>query len=141
MKSYDDVKIPYYIYNNIIFSKKISCSLKMHSKTITYVYDIYDKDGKSGEEIVHRTDGPAVILYRNNMISELQYYIHGKKHREFGPAIIRLNKKHEVVNEEWFKNGKKISDKEIEEIKILIDRKKKMLKLLSKIKTKSISNI
>jgi len=136
----EEVKIPYYIYNNIIFSKKISCNLSKHYKIITYVYDIYNKEGISEKEVKHRTNNlPAIIIYRNNIISELQYFYHGKKHREYGAAIIKLNSKHEITEELWYKDDKKLKETEIQEIKLLVDRRKKMLKLISKMKSRNIS--
>jgi hypothetical protein len=123
----NEIKIPYFIYKNLIFVKKIDCDLKRKCKTITYVYEVYDDKGNMLNEVIHRNSLPAIIIYKNNKITELQYFTHGKKNREFGPAILKLNSKHEVIEESWYKDNKKVSKEEIEETKKMIDRRKKKI--------------
>jgi hypothetical protein len=123
-------RIPYHRYKNIIFIKNIDYNIGSNYKKVSYLYETYNEKGELIKESLHRKNSPAVIIYYHNYISEVQYWKHGKKHREYGPAIIQLDKKHNIINEQWFINNKEIKDKELEDIKLLIDRRKKIFKVI-----------
>lgn len=129
-------RYPYAVLNNYIFVKLIDFNVKRHYKKIKYAYEIYDKKNKLVATLVHRKYKPAIVIYSHNSISEYQYWKHGEKHRDIGPAIIRFDKKREITKEIWYTNGKKLNDEEVISAKKVIDRRKKMFKLLLKIRKK-----
>jgi len=131
-KQYKTVKIPYFKNENFIFFKKIDYNIKNRYKKISYIYEKYDENGMFIQEFFHRKQKPAVIIYRQNFISELQYWKNGKKHREWGPAVILLNRKHEVISEKWFIDDKKLKDADVDDKKLIISRRKKMYKVILK---------
>lgn len=135
-----NVRIPYGKYKNIVFVKKIDYDISKNYKKISYLYETYDDKGEMVNESLHRKNNPAVIVYTHNYISEIQYWVDGKRHREYGPAIIHLDKKHQIVDESWYIKGKKLVDDELNDLKTLIDRRKKMLKVILKIQSKKLNN-
>ena len=135
-----NIRIPYKKYKNIMFIKKIDYDIKRNYKKISYLYEVYDDKGEMINEFLHRKNNPAILIYSHNYISEIQYWMDGKKHREYGPAIICLDKKHQIISESWYINDKKIIDKELEDLKLLIDRRKKMFNVILKMKTKKLNN-
>ena len=130
------VRIPYSKYKNLIFVKKIDYDLHRHYKKISYLYEVYDEKGELVKELLHRINNPCVVIYSGNYICELQYWNHGNKHREHGPAIMRLDKTHKVLTEEWYINNIKLTETEIDDIKILNERRKKMYKVILKMQNK-----
>lgn len=130
------VRIPYRKYNNILFVKKIDYDIKKKYKKITYLYEIYSNDKEEVKEIKHNKNYPSIIEYHNNKIYKIEYWVHGKLHRELGPCIIYLDKKHSIIKEEWYKNGMELDKNEIDSIKKIIDRKLKMIKVILKMKSK-----
>ncbi|MFA5585857.1 MAG: hypothetical protein WDA02_04860 [Saccharofermentanales bacterium] len=129
------VRIPYKKYNNILFVKKIDYNIKIKYKKITYLYEIYSNNEEI-KEIKHNKNYPSIIEYNNNKINKIEYWVHGKLHRELGPSIIYLDNKHKITKEEWYKNGIKLDENEINSIKKIIDRKLKMIKVILKMKSK-----
>lgn len=136
-KRHKTIKIPYFKKGNYTFFKKIDYNIKNRYKKISYTYEKYDDDGVFVEEFIHRKGKPAVIIYRQNFISELQYWKNGKKHREWGPAIILLDRKHEVILEKWYVNDKKLKESDIESKKLVMNRRKKMYKVILKMFNKN----
>lgn len=131
-----NIKIQYKKIKNFILFKDISYNLKGKYKKVKYGYDEYDINTKEIKKTsLHRINKPAIIIYRNNKISEVQYWRFGKLHRTQGPAIIVYDK-NETINEEWYNEGNKLNDNEIEQLKKIIFRRKKSLKLLLKLKNK-----
>ena len=132
-KLYKNVKIPYFKRGNYIFYRKIDFNLKSRYKKVTYTYEKYDSKGELIDEYIHRQgDNPAVLIYRQNFLAELQYWKHGNKHREWKPAIILLDRKRKIVNEKWYINNRKLKDNEVEDKKKIIERRKKMYKVILK---------
>lgn len=134
-----NIRLPYKKHKNIIFIKKIDYDIKRNYKKISYLYEVYNDKGEMINEFLHRKNNPAILIYSHNYISEIQYWIDGKKHREYGPAIIYLDKKHQIISEYWYINDKKIIGKELEDLKLSIDRIKKMFNIILKIKTKKLN--
>lgn len=60
---------------------------------------------------LHSEDGPALISSDNTKY----YYKDGLKHNSTGPAVI-----HENGSEEWFMNGKELTDEEAGELQLKI---------------------
>lgn len=115
----------------IHFYKKIKYNLRNKYKSVEYIYDIFNNDGSIKESKKHNNKKPAVIVYHKNKITTLEYWYKGKRHRNWGPAIINLDGK-EIIREEWFNEGIKLTEDEINKIKTVVDRRKKMLKLIFK---------
>ena len=124
----NEIIIPYKKINNFLFIKKIQYNLKKGYKMITYYYEFY-KNGILIEKNIHNSNYPSILVYSNNKLVELHYYKHGKIHRDYAPAIIFLNDKHEIIKEKWFINDNELTEKEINDIKILVYRRKKLLHL------------
>jgi hypothetical protein len=133
------VKIPYKKIQNYILIKRVDYNIRARYKKVSYAYEEY-KDGELIKTHTHRIGKPAVIIYRNNHINELQYWKFGKLHRSYGPAIIIYDGK-DIGSEKWFHEGKRLTDLEIEDEKKLIDRRKKLITLILKIKDKIKFNI
>jgi len=57
----------------------------------------------------HRMNGPAVIIY--NYYEYLEYYQNGELHRIGGPAIITLDK-NRIINQIWYIYGEELSKEE-----------------------------
>lgn len=131
------VRIPYKKVQNYILVKLIDYDIRKRYKKVSYAYEEYN-----GEELVkthiHRIGKPAIIIYRNNRIHEVQYWKNGKYHRMFGPAIIVYDGK-DIASEKWYQYGRKLSDDEIENEKKTISRRQKMMKVILKIKNKKIN--
>lgn len=99
---------------------------------ISFYYEYYSVDDKDIISKLHNTHNkPAVIHYSSGKITKLEYWIKGKKDRLNAPAIITINGK-EIYSEEWYHNGVKLSDVEIEQIKKVLERRKKIMKLVMK---------
>ena len=65
-------------------------------------YDSVDtRTTYSLNEQYHRTDSPAVILYKNGKIYSETYFINGQYHRTDGPACIIYNEAGNVVDERY----------------------------------------
>ena len=131
------IKIPYKKVQNYVLIKQVDYDIRRRYKKVSYAYEEY-KDGELVKTYNHRIGKPAIIIYRNNHIHELQYWKFGKLHRSYAPAIIVYDGK-EISQEKWFVNGKKLTDLEIEDEKKIIDRRKKMMKVILKIKNKQIN--
>jgi hypothetical protein len=58
----------------------------------------------------------------------------------FGPAIVVYDGK-EVASEKWYQYGRKLTDEEIKDEKKGIDRRKKMMKVILKMKNNQINKI
>ena len=132
-----NLRIPYKKVQNYILVKLIDYDIRKRYKKVSYAYEEYN-----GQELVktniHRIGKPAVIIYRNNRIYEVQYWNFGKLHRMFGPAIIVYDGK-EIASEKWFQYGTKLTDEEIEDEKKTISRRQKMMKVILKIKNRQIN--
>ena len=61
----------------------------------------------------------------------MEYWYKGKKHRNNAPAVLVLDGK-TILMEEWYHNGKKLNEKDIEAIKVGLSRRKKVLKIMMK---------
>jgi hypothetical protein len=133
------VRIPYKKVQNFVLIKQIDYDYRKKYKKITYCYDEY-KDEVLVKTYTHRINNPAVVIYRNNHINELQYWKFGKLHREYAPAII-IYDGNKIDTEKWYHNGVKLTDLEIEAEKKIIDRRQKMLKVILKIKKKQQNKI
>lgn len=132
-KQHRVVKVPYFKRGNYIFYKKIEFNIRSRYKKVTYLYEKYDSNGELIDEYIHaQGDNPAVLVYRNNVLSELQYWKHGNKHREWNPAIMILDSQHKILSEKWYVNNKKLKEDEIEDKKKIIDRRKKMYRVILK---------
>ena len=131
------VRIPYKKIQNYILVKLIDYDIRKRYKKVSYAYEEY-KDDELLKTYNHRIGKPAVIVYRNNHIYEVQYWNYGKYHRMFGPAIIVYDGK-EISSEKWYQNGRKLTDEEIEDEKKGIDRRKKMMKVILKMKNNKIN--
>jgi hypothetical protein len=129
-------RYPYAKLNNYIFVKLIDFNVRHHYKKVKYAYEIYDKQNKLAATLTHRKNKPAIVTYNHNSISEYQYWSHGEKHRSVGPAIIRFDKRREIIKEIWYIDGKKLTDEEAESAQKVVDRRKKMLTLLKNIRKK-----
>ena len=132
------VKIPYKKVQNYVLIKQVDYDLRRRYKKVSYAYEEY-----KNEELIkthtHRIGKPAVIIYRNNHISEVQYWKFGKLHRSYGPAIIVYDGK-EISTEKWYFDGRKLTDWEVEDEKKVIERRKKMMKVILKMKNNKINN-
>lgn len=130
------VKIPYKKKKNFVLFKEIKYDIRKKYKKIIYGYDKYDLNT---QEIVntykHRINKPAIIIYSKNRIIEVQYWKFGRLHRPYGPAIVRYSK-NGVVDEVWFIDGNELDNDEVKQRKKMIDRRKKSLKLILRIKNK-----
>lgn len=126
------IRIPYKKIHNYILIKEIIYDLRKRYKKVTHAYEEY-KDGNLINIYKHRIGKPAIIIYRNNHISEIQYWKYGKLHREHGPAIIIYDGMNCNI-EKWYKNGLALSEEDIEHEKKIINRRKKMIKLILKMK-------
>ena len=117
---------------NIHFYKKITFNVRSRFKKIEYFYDILS-NGDVKETLCHNEKNPAVIIYSGNKVTKLEYWYKGKLHRKYSPAIISFfdNK---ISSEEWYNDGIKLDEKEIDSIKKTIDRKTKIMRLKNKIK-------
>lgn len=122
------------INKKLHFYKKIIFDIKSHYKNIIYYYDLLDEDGEIIKSVKHNYENrPAELLYFNYQLKNVEYWVHGNKHRKWGPAVISFSDR-KVVNEEWYHNGHKLTENEIKSIEIIIERKKKMKRLLSLMK-------
>ena len=54
--------------------------------------------------------------YENGNIKEERWYKNNKYHRDNGPAIICYNENQNIINEEFYLNGKKV-----DELKVLVN--------------------
>jgi len=87
------------------------------------VYNVryYDTGNKLCEhwfqnDILHRLDGPAVILYdENGYKSYERWYQNGKPHRLDGPALINYNNG-SVLYGIWYHKGIQLTNLEIKNI-------------------------
>ena len=128
------VRIPYKKVQNYILVKLIDYDIRKKYKKVSYAYEEY-KEGELFKTHIHRIGKPAVIIYKNNHIHELQYWNYGKYHRMFGPAIIVYDGR-DIASEKWYQYGRKLTDDEIENEKKTISRRQKMMKVILKIKNK-----
>lgn len=133
-----NVRIPYKKIQNYILVKLVDYDIRRRYKKVSYAYEEYN-----GEELlktyIHRIGKPAVIIYRNNHIQEVQYWKFGKLHRMFGPAIITYDGR-EISQEKWFFEGRKLTDSEVDDEKKLISRRQKMMKVILKIKNRHLES-
>ena len=110
-------------YKRIIYGKKY--------KKIEFCYDKYDENNKT-TTYYHNINNPAIIVYSNNKIIRLEYWIKGELHRQNLPAIIDIYDDH--IEEKWYHHNEKLTDLEIESIKKTNERRKKMYNLFLKMK-------
>lgn len=68
---------------------------------------IYYKDGKK-----HREDGPAVELKNGTK----EWWIDGQRHRDDGPACIYKDPDEGDFFYEWFRNGERVTEQEVEQL-------------------------
>lgn len=129
------IRIPYKKIQNYILIKEIIYDLRKKYKKVTYAYEEYDKDDILISITKHRSKKPAIIIYRNNHISEIQYWKFGKLHREHGPSVIVYDGM-TICLEKWYKNGILLSEEEIENEKKIINRRKKMINVILKMQNK-----
>ena len=60
----------------------------------------------------HRIDGPAIItFYEDGSVEGEGYFQWNKCHRESGPAIIHYYPTGKIVYADYYRNGKRISEK------------------------------
>jgi len=116
----------------IHFYKKVNYNNRNRYKRIEYLYDILGRDGEVLETKRHNAlNKPAIIIYHGTKIIKLEYWYKGERHRNWAPSIIELDGK-EIVFESWYQSGTKLLEKEIEQIKKTLDRRRKVLKLMIK---------
>ena len=132
------IRIPYKKIQNYILIKQIDYDIRRRYKKVTYAYEEY-KNKELVKTHTHRIGKPAVIIYRNNHIYEIQYWNYGKHHRQYGPAIIVYDGKI-ISSEKWYQFGKKLTDDEVESEKKIICRRQKMMKVILKIKNKQLNS-
>jgi len=119
--------------NRIHYYKKITYSKKY--KRIEYLYDIYE-NGEVKTTSCHNIKNPAVIVYSNNKITRLEYWVKGERHRENAASIITLSN-NKVTTQIWYHHNEKLSDEEVESIKKCIDRRRKIIRILIKKRMKN----
>ena len=96
----------------------------------------YYKDGTTSEryddsKILHREDGPAIIIYSSGgTIRTESYSLEGMWHRQDGPALITLNKKGIPVDEDYWLEGESLSKEEHTALMKKINDTNIVLKLL-----------
>jgi len=116
----------------IHFYKSVKVNNRSRYKKIEYLYDILGENGEIKETKRHNAlNKPAIIIYMGNKIIKLEYWFKGERHRNWAPSIIELNGK-EIVFESWYQFGVKLTDKEIDQLKKTLDRRRKVLKLMIK---------
>ena len=119
-----------YLNKDIHFYKKITVSNGVKYKKVEYFYDNI-VDGIIVETLLHNGNKPAVVIYSECCIIRIEYWYRGKLHRLFGPAVISLYNR-EVGSEFWYNHGTLLKQDEIESVKKVLSRKKKLYKLLYK---------
>lgn len=107
-------------YKRIIYGKKY--------KKVEFCYDKYENDKTI--TCYHNINNPAIIVYSNNKIIRLEYWVKGELHRQNLPAVIDIYGDHIV--ELWYHHNVKLTDDEIISIKKLVERNKKMYNLFFK---------
>jgi hypothetical protein len=116
----------------IHFYKKVNYNNRNRYKRVEYLYDILGRDGEILETKRHNAlNKPSLIVYHGNKIIKLEYWYRGERHRNWAPAIIELDGK-EIVFESWYQSGIKLNNKEVDQIKKTMDRRKKVLKIMIK---------
>jgi hypothetical protein len=61
------------------------------------------------EDLLHRLDGPALILYyESGPLQSEHYFLNGSLHRDEGPATIMYSTEGIAVGEEYWYNGSQI---------------------------------
>lgn len=124
------------INKHIHFYKKIIFDIKSHYKNIIYYYDMLDENGEITKTVKHNYENiPAELLYYNNQLKSIEYWVHGERHRKYGASVLTFNNR-EVTNEEWYQNGYKLTEIEVKSVKVVMERKKKMTYLMKKFKMK-----
>jgi hypothetical protein len=67
-------------------------------------------------EWLHREDGPAYTLYREDgSISYEEYRLNGKLHREDGPAVIDYCTNNQIRHKDYYLNGKEVTKEQTQE--------------------------
>lgn len=74
------------------------------------------------DKVWHRDNGPAFVMYDNNVKIKEIWCKHGAWHREDGPAYI-VYKSHKLLEYEsgqqiWYMNNRPLSEDEVEKRKI-----------------------
>ncbi len=128
------IKVPYKKVQNYVLIKQVDYDMRRKYKKVSYAYEEY-KDNELLKTYTHRVGKPAVIIYRNNHINEVQYWKFGKLHRLYGPAIIIYDGSH-ISTEKWYHEGIKLTDQEIVDEKKIIDRRKKLITVIIRMKNK-----
>jgi hypothetical protein len=129
-----ELSIPIQKNGNIVLTKNIYYDLRKRYKKIEYIYNVLDVSGETIKAYKHNPKNPCVIEYSNNKISLLEYWYKGVKHREYAPAVLMFDRKGKILKQEWYTNGTKLNDEEINDIIKLLDRRRKIIKIISKIK-------
>lgn len=120
------------INKKIHYYKKTNSSSGGRYRCVEYCYDIFDKESNIIETKKHNALNKAsVVDYNGTKVTKLEYWYKGKKHRNNAPAILILNGK-TIIMEEWYHNGIKLNENEIKNIKIVLSRRKKVLKIMFK---------
>lgn len=88
---------------------------------VEYTYWDEEKTKKKSEfhrdnyERLHRTDGPAIILYSQyGSIYHIDYYLNGKMHNLTGKAWARYDDDGKVENGEYWVNDERVGELEWE---------------------------
>jgi len=116
----------------IHYYKKINYNNRNRYRKVEYCYDIIGRDDEIIETKRHNAlNKPAVVVYVGNKIVKLEYWYKGERHRNWAPSILELSGK-EIIFESWYHNGIKLNEKEIEQIKKTLDRRRKVLKIMIK---------
>lgn len=117
---------------DIHFYKKLNYDIRSHYKNIIYYYDLLDSNGDILKTVKHNyINRPTEILYYNNQLKKIEYWVHGKLHRKWGAAIINYNNR-KIISEEWYHKGIKLSDQEVKDVIKIIERKRKLSHLMKK---------
>jgi hypothetical protein len=129
------IKVPYKKVQNYVLIKQVDYDMRRKYKKVSYAYEEYN-----GQELLktytHRVGKPAVIIYRNNHINEVQYWKFGKLHRLYGPAIVIYDGS-QISTEKWYHEGIKLTDQEIADEKKIIDRRRKLITVIIKMKNRA----
>jgi hypothetical protein len=81
----------------------------------------------------HNKNGPAFIYYYDNgQILYQLWYINGTRHNENGPADIYYNENGQIESQLWWINGLRLSDPQIIVQKVLIEKRKIAINVISK---------
>ena len=115
--------------NNLYFYKEVFFK-KGYKEVNFYLETVTDTNNVKR---YHNPDGPAIIIWNNNKIKRVEFWINGKRHRKWGPAIAYFEVfegKLNISSEQWFMNNIELTEKEIESTKLKLNRLNKLKKIL-----------